>query len=86
METKREPSTDIYLTKDEISKVLVGLNFSMEKHYAAYDTDLPEDLIRLVSRFMDLHNNFIYCYECRTNWVKRWSDDECKTCPKDGEE
>lgn len=80
MEPKKPPANDIYLTKDEVSKLLVGLNFSMEKHYSAYDAELPGDLVLLTNRMMEMHNSFKYCYNCRVEWVQRWSQDE-HNCP-----
>ena len=74
-----EPTVDIYLSRSEVSMLLVGLNFSLERHYSVYDTDLPEELINLVSRMMDLQQKFKYCYDCRSYYAVRWSSDthEC---------
>lgn len=84
MERQNPPSASVYLTKDEVSKLLVGLNFSMEKHYGAYDADLPEDLVTLTSKMMEIHQQFKYCYDCRTTWVQSWSSDT-HNCPEEEE-
>lgn len=75
MEPKTPPSASIYLRKTEVSMLLAGLNFSMEKHYGAYDADLPQELIELTSRLMEIQNQFKYCYDCKETWVKSWSSD-----------
>ena len=86
MEPTKPPANDIYLTKDEVIILLDGINLKMEKHYQSYDADLPEDLVILSGRMMTLKSSFVYCHTCRKEWVRRWSNDECTTCPGDEEE
>jgi hypothetical protein len=59
--------------------LIVGLNFSLERHYERFDV-IPDDLIYLVARVMDFEKKFGYCPKCKTHYVLRWSDDrhECK--------
>lgn len=80
MEPNTPPSDSLYLTKDETNMLIVGLNFSLERHYNRYDDVMPDDLIKLVARVMDFNNKFGYCHQCRTHYVTRWSDDRhvCK--------
>ncbi len=65
--------------------LLVGLNFSLERHYQVYDTDLPQELINLVSRMMDLQQKFKYCYNCRLYYAIRWSSDTHECHPAEEE-
>ena len=81
-----EPKADIYLSRSEVSMLLVGLNFSLERHYSVYDDQLPEELLELTNRFMDLSKQFKYCYDCRTHYALRWSSDTHECPPKEEEE
>lgn len=66
--------------------LLVGLNFSLERHYQVYDNELPEELLELTTRLMDLSKKFKYCHDCRTHYALRWSSDRHECPPKEEEE
>lgn len=83
--SQEEPTADIYLSKSEVSMLLVGLNFSLERHYQVYDNELPEDLLVLTARLMDFANKFKYCYDCRSHYVIRWSSNNHECPPKEEE-
>lgn len=84
MEPKTPPSASIYLRKTEVSMLLAGLNFSMEKHYGAYDAELPQDLVILTQRLLEIHDQFKYCYDCKDTWIQSYSFDT-HTCKEEEE-
>ena len=65
--------------------ILVGLNFSLERHYQQYDAELPEELTYLTARLMDEMKKFKYCYDCKTHYALKWWTDNHE-CPLKEEE
>ena len=65
--------------------LLVGLNFSLERHYQVYDNELPNELIALTSKLMDEIYKFKYCYDCRSHYAVRWSQDNHECPPREEE-
>lgn len=77
---------DLYLTREQVNKVLDALNLSMRDHYNDYDTDLPQHLIEIINQFTEARNKFKYCRTCVGGWYyQRWSGSTCQ-CPGGEEE
>ena len=83
-ERMSEVTTDsLYLTQIEVQTIINGLNLSMKDHYYTEES-LPEDLIKLIDRFVGVRQNFKWCSKCRTQYYAWYSHTKCN-CP-DGEE
>jgi len=86
MERQEARTDDIYLTRDQVNKVLDALNLLMKDHYYMSEDDLPEDIIQIINEFVTARSKFKYCANCREYWYQRWSQGECGQCPEELEE
>ena len=86
MVEKYNQECELRLTKGEIQIVLDSMSLMLERHYNNYDIDLPEEQIAIIVKLTDERQKFAYCRNCNEYYYRRWTDTECRDCPKLEEE